>query len=113
RFAIDRGDLDQLRAALARWRRFAFDLDAGTQLEFADEIGRHVNVVRADLEALGGIAEKAESFLSHFQHAAHGAVCRLRRLGFWLRRCGWLVVLAHVHGLTITGLVRLAWSATE
>src|SRR5258706_6361166 len=66
RLAVDGLDLDKLWAALL-WRCGApFDLEAGTQPVAANDIRRHVDVVRADLVAAGGIAEETESLLADF-----------------------------------------------
>ena len=74
RGAVDLEDLRQLRAALLRRDGAALDFKAGPQLEFADDVRRHVDVVRADLEAAGGVAQEAEPLFAYFQDTADLAI---------------------------------------
>ena len=89
RVPINLEDLGQLGAAFFGWHRPAFDLEAGLEAEFSDHVRRHVNIVRADLEALGGIAQEAKPFLADFEDAADLASGWLLR---W-RLCLWLLLL--------------------
>jgi hypothetical protein len=74
RMAVDLKNLRQLRAALLGRHGAALDFEAGRSLKFADDVRRHIDVVRADLEAAGGVAQKAEPFLADFQDTADLAI---------------------------------------